>query len=631
MDTDDAGKTRRMRVKIKNWASLAAVLPALALGFAGTADAQDYQRVAPKDVPNVSEAPGDIPGSPPKLLKFDFLPKLQPAPEVASPPSAPTTKPADKSRQILSELIGIRLVPTISALNRDGAHGAGLSIESLPILDGAALKTSLAAFLHKPLTLGDLDAISAVIVDWYRTHDRPFVDVAFPEQDISTGVVQAVVTEFHAGEIRVEDNKWFSTDLLRDQIRMETGDPISAKSLNDDLAWLSQNPFRQVNLVAQKSAIPGAADFTLKAEDRLPVRVYAGYDNTGTPVLGHDRWNLGLNWGNAFWLDQQLSYQFTSSDDFWHSREKIPGKSGDPTFAAHSVSYLVPLPWRDTLTIFGSYAQAVPRVGPDLNVVGVSGQASLRYSIQLPTIPNLTHNLQFGYDFKTSNNNLEFGGQLVSAVTTEINQFPVIYAASYADDYGQTTLENTFVFSPGDLTPGNKDILFEAQANSPLTKSKYIYDHLVAARITRLPFEASWVTQVTWQSADRNLLPSEQLGAGGVDSVRGYDERAVNGSEGVLVSEELRSPAFSISKQLLDADIGDQAQILTFWDYGSVHEKQLLDGLPSGHQIESVGLGLRYLVGRFVDFRLDYGWQLRKLTPTTARSELGHVSLTVGY
>jgi hypothetical protein len=33
-------------------------------------------------------------------------------------------------------------------------------------------------------------------------------------------------------------------------------------------------------------------------------------------------------------------------------------------------------------------------------------------------------------------------------------------------------------------------------------------------------------------------LPSEQLGAGGVDSVRGYDERTADGSEGELVTAE---------------------------------------------------------------------------------------------
>src|ERR1019366_5693252 len=182
------------------------------------ARAQDYERVAPKPVPGTPQI-SDGSAPPMNLLKFDFLPQLQQSPEVATPTPSQPSAPDQKDRQILTDLVGIRLITNLSALKKDGADKIGLTIENLPMLDASALRTSLEAFLHKPLTMADLDAISAVIVDWYRSHDRPFVDVAFPEQDISTGVLQAVVTEFHAGEIRVADNNWFSTELLRDQIR----------------------------------------------------------------------------------------------------------------------------------------------------------------------------------------------------------------------------------------------------------------------------------------------------------------------------------------------------------------------------------------------------------------------------
>ena len=65
------------------------------------------------------------------------------------------------------------------------------------------------------------------------------------------------------------------------------------------------------------SDTPGATDLVLQTNDRFPFRFAAGYANNGPPVTGRDRWSLGVTWGNAFWLDQQLSYQFMSSDDFW--------------------------------------------------------------------------------------------------------------------------------------------------------------------------------------------------------------------------------------------------------------------------------------------------------------------------
>ena len=61
----------------------------------------------------------------------------------------------------------------------------------------------------------------------------------------------------------------------------------------------------------------------LETRDRFPLRLYAGYDNSGNVATGRDRWNLGFNSGNALWLDGVLSYRFTSSDDFWHHRQPL--------------------------------------------------------------------------------------------------------------------------------------------------------------------------------------------------------------------------------------------------------------------------------------------------------------------
>ena len=85
----------------------------------------------------------------------------------------------------------------------------------------------------------------------------------------------------------------------------------------------------------------------------------------------------GRELGPGFRPDQQLSYQLTASDNFWSD-------PGHATLAAHSVSYVAPLPWRDKINIFGSYSEARPLLGPDLGLVGISGQASFRYIMTLP-------------------------------------------------------------------------------------------------------------------------------------------------------------------------------------------------------------------------------------------------------
>lgn len=585
---------------------------ALAMCAAAPAAAQNFQQVAPKPVP--------LPSGP--------------LPEIVVPPLLPPEVLGPDEQQLLPELKGLVLVDTAAKIMAEGASTPGISIENLPLADAAELRAQLSAFLGKQVTFGDLTRISQTIVAWYRARNHPFVDVVFPAQDINTGVVQAVVTEFHLGEVRVTGNRWFSADLLRNYIRARSGDALDLTRLNEDLTALNQNPFRKVNVVAQKSEMVGATDLELQTEDRFPLRVYGGYDNSGTAALGFDRWNLGANWGNAFGLDQQISYQFTSSSDFWEHF----GGSTRPGLTAHSLNWLAPLPWRDRLAIFGSYSESRPRLGPDLGLTGVAAQASARYIANLPAIdlsfivPGLQagEDLQAGFDFKSTNNNLSFGGEEVSNVTTEVDQFPLTWDLSLETIFGQTAVSNTLVWSPGNLTAQNRDIFFQQQANNPYAAANYVYDTLNLTHTAPLPFGASWVTRVQAQIADHNLLPSEQLGAGGATSVRGYRERTANGSEGVVLSEELRSPPFAPLARFLPPEFADQMQLVVFWDYGTVREVHPVEGTPASIQLSGAGGGLRYLLSRFVDVRLDYGHQLLKAPGATTLDNVLHVSVTVG-
>jgi len=407
------------------------------------AQGQDFKQIAPKQIP------------------------LPPNPPAVAPPPLAAAPVADPNSVIIPVLKGLRLVDHIEKVRPNGVTGAGFLFEGLSLLRAPGAQAKLRPFLGQPVTFGGLQKIRQAIINWYRSHNHAFLDVSFPEQDISSGVLQVLVTEFHLGLVKVQGNKWFSTSLLRGEMHLRRGDPLVTSKLNEDQEWLNQNPFRRVEIIAEPSAVVGDSDLVLQTQDSFPLRAYLGYDNTGTIVTGRNRWQLGVNWGNAFWGDGQLSYQLETSDNFWHNRTAIPGLSRDPTFAAHSLNLQMPLLWHDELQIFGSYQQAVPVLGPSLGLIGINGQASIRYIWRLPNLPHVSHEeLQFGYDFKTANNNLQFGGISVSNSETEIDQFPVVYNATIVDKFGLTTIINTFVFSPGNLTNANNDAAFQPPIRS---------------------------------------------------------------------------------------------------------------------------------------------------------------------
>lgn len=552
---------------------------------------------------------------------------------LAAQDSANEPKLPAEGRIILYNLKGLRLIDAPDKLAKDGYERPGVTVDGPQILYSPGIYQRLQGFLGKPFSSATIQQVTKVITDWYTTKNRPFVAVDFPDQNAANGIVQAVVTEYRLGQVRVVGNDWFGGWLARSQISVEHGDIIDTSLLNDDLTWLNQNTYRQVKIVADKSQTEGEMDLTLQETDRFPFHVYAGYNNGGVPVIGRDQWSVGVEWANAFFLGQDLSYQFSSSDDFWLQPQNVPVGEGSASFQGHQLSWTIPLPWRDRLVFFGNYDELRPGLGKFFTQLGISWQASGRYVLELPSLNNFTEEAQFGYDFKRSNNNLAFGGFAISNSSTEIDQFPITYNAAIQDSWGRTILFDELVYSPGGLSPQNTNAAFqpsETQSGVPFAHANYTYGDLDVTRVTRLPFEATSILKAQLQLTSSNLLSSEQLGAGGIESVRGYDERTASGSEGLLLSSEFRTPPVGVIDPLFGASTGDQLQGDVFWDYGHVRDYKVSPGTPNSETLQSVGAGIHYTLDRFVDLRFEYAWQLRKPPGVKKLGSEPYLSLVIG-
>jgi hemolysin activation/secretion protein len=589
---------------------LTVCVAALMLGMMLPSRAQNYERVAPQAPPAAS------------------------APTLPVPPTPPAAPQGNAV--IIADLKGLAFVPSPEAVQKAGVATPGISLGGIAMLEQPGFAPQVAPFLGQPLTFDKLGEITRAVVEFYRANNHPLVNVVVPEQDVQGGVVQIVVTEYRVGAITVEGNKWFTASQVAAGVDLQPGDTVDSNTLLGDLDTANANSFRHVDVVYQPGTAPGTTDIVLQTQDRLPLRVYGSYDNSGQPVVGRDRWSLGFNWGNAFWLDQLLSYQLTTSNDFWHHRASIPGQPSGPEFVSHALSWSAPLPWGNRLSIFGDYEQSVPKIGTGFGETGISGQASLRDTYALPRTQSFTQAVEIGYDFKTTNNNLDFGGTLVSANSVEVDQFPLGYSANLLDRFGSTGLTTTLVWSPGGLTDANTDAAFQpgiGQSGRFGAKASYLYFRGELDRLTQLPKDFSWALRFIGQLSDRNLLDTEQLSVGGPDLLRGYDPNTINGDDGIVVSDELRAPPFSPLGKALPGGLTDQAQLLAFWDYAALspHEAVAGDFTDVGVHASSAGLGLRYTLATNLAVKLDYGWQLQRAPAAATLGQFGFISVTIGY
>lgn len=553
--------------------------------------------------------------APSRAAEPAVAPPKEPA-HSAAPAQLPQLPPAVGDNQVLiPALRGVVFVARSEDVLKS-ATATGIRTTGVPLLDANAFRTRIAPYLGKPVSFRTLKELERLTILFYREQDRPLVDVSLPEQDIVGGTVQLLVREGTLGEVRVEGNRWFDGRRIREAVRLQPGAPVRVRPLLEDVEYLERNPFRQVTPVLAPGQTPGSTDLVLKVADRLPVRVFAGYEDSGTTSLGRERFLAGINWGNGFGLEHELGYQFMAD-------------TAVNRYKAHSAYWRIPLPWRHQIALSGSYAETKGNVNQDFSSLGTSWQISGRYVAPLPQLGRYRQEFQAGFDLKSSDNDLLFGGTNVHSTSADVTQLVFRYSGGLPDTLGVTGLAVELFWGPGRITDGQSSARYQAQRAG--ADPQYAYATLHLERNWLLPSGFSLLNRLSGQVASGNLLPSEMFGIGGAASVRGYDEHWANGDQAFLASIELRTPAWSLGRCAKMPRFENRLQLLAFIDYGY---SELYDPQPqerSNQELTSIGLGFRYQLGPHLDARFDYAWRLETVGTAHWGEGRPHVSIVASF
>ena len=557
-------------------------------------------------------APSPVPGKPGTV---QTIPKVEP-PEGAQ---------RGREAVITAELKGLVFVEQEDQIKAEGVPGVEGVVASSELLQNAKFADRMRVYFGKPVTLGGLDEITREVISYFREQGFPVVNVVVPQQTVKDGVIQILAIEARVGRVKVENARWFRPDNIRSEVNLRQGDKIDANQLQDDMNWLNTNPFRTADLKFEPGVQEGTTDLVIDVNDRLPLRVYTTYDNYGIDLTGKNRQSIGFNLGNMFSLDQQAGFQYTTS---WKELFK--------SMNAYSGSYLIPLPWRNTLTLLGSYTDSQSSLAPGQTLTGDSWQVSGRYNVPLPTLDPVNHAFYAGLDFKQSSNAfLIFNTAVDSGTGSGLAPFSIFqltagYNANIPDDWGLTSFELGGFYSPGGVTGWNTTSQFQNVV--PNSCASYVYGKFNLNRTFVLPYKFTISSNFNAQLASAPLMPTEQYGLGGYNTVRGYDERSVNGENAYVFNTEFRTPPGSIFKIFGNQEVDDSFQFLAFFDYGFVGNIKPAPGLPEPTMwLMSVGPGLRYDIDRFVSVRFDWGFQLHRAPIGSVTGSRAELSVTAAY
>jgi hemolysin activation/secretion protein len=450
-------------------------------------------------------------------------------------------------------------------------------------------------YCGKTLGFSQIDELKKAILEYFVRHDRPFLYLFVPPQNVTAGVLQIVVRENKAGEIKVEGPY---AERLRRYIHIEPGSALSQGKLTKEVNFLNRHPFRRADLIVSPGKEAHTLDLEFLVEKRNSYLITAGVDNTGIPTIGRNRFYTSFTLGQPIGpLDSVISYQYTTA----YNRKR---------FDAHTLQFTAFLESGNTVSLYGGHSGVhVDLPFPNMKNHGWSNQGSLRYTGFSDTKRLWNRSITLGFDFKNTNNTVEFQ-ELMPLISRTVNLTQLMGGVEFrrSDDKNNLVFEGQIYWSPAKWLPNQTNADFNSLR--PGAQNHWVYIDAMCHWTKTLFYGSLFSLKTTFQLSSGNLLPSEQLGIGGYASVRGYDERQLNFDNGLIINAEFRAPSFSVFTKVRNQSIQDGLQFLGFADFGAGWDHNAIPGVISRNYLASVGPGIRYSLGEFFTGRLDWGVKL---------------------
>jgi len=503
-------------------------------------------------------------------------------------------------------------------------HITRFAVEGPTLMTTEEIDAALQPFTGAERTLADVQGARAALEAAYAQRGYGATQVVLPEQEITDGVVRLRAIEGRTSGVSIEGNRFFDAANIRRSLpALAEGQPLNTARLARELRLANESPVKQTNVVLKGGAEEGDLAAQARVEDQRPWRFSLGLDNTGTPETGNYRVGVGFQHANLFDRDQVLTLQYVTSP----SKPDDPGALALPpnkNVLIAGAGYHIPLySLGDSIDLVAGYANVNSGVVQNLFAVSGSGQVYAgRYNFGLPAVGGLEQKLSLGFDWRIYNNDVAPVGTSSSVVPDYVvHPLSLAYSGAYRTE-GQELL---FSVAGVQNIPGGPDgsqPTFDAVR--PGAPASYTLGRATLSYVRGLPRGLQARARFAAQYTRDELVPGEQFGIGGMESVRGFLERQFIGDRGYSGSLELYSPDFG-------ADLlppGNwRARVLAFYEFGRAYTINPQVFQPEVIGISSVGPGVRVAYGSSVTLRFDYGFQIHRGEPPSSFTSRANFSL----
>ena len=476
------------------------------------------------------------------------------------------------------------------------------TIEGNSLLPDEKIRTALAAYIGTGRGIDDLNKAAEALHQLYQKAGYPIVQVTLPAQTLSTLKVILKVLEDKLRTVTMIGNSTHNEHNIRASLPpLEQGKSLNVDRLEKAILLANENSSKQVAVNIKAGAVLGDIDAQITVNEDRVSKVITTIDNTGTASTGLNKLNVAYQNANLFNLDHALTVQYSGS------------ASHPNDIFSLSVGYHIPM-YQQGLSadLTAAYSNSNTQNGT-LYFAGRGDVLGERFNFPLPNWGDVRQKLVLGADYKKSNNSFT----ACTGTCGTITEIP--FSAMYYSQVVRPTFQgNGSLTLVANKAGSNAAAYQQASPNvGGAIQAKPTWNALRLNGSAGFKLPHDWQPRITGnaQYSSDLLIPEEQFGVGGANTVRAYPERFIAGNKGFNTNLELYTPDLGVNNLT-------NLRGLIFLDEGKVYN--FVVGMPSSIYLASYGLGLR-AADKNTSLKLDLGGVLKPYSNGTTTVKKGVV------
>ncbi len=533
------------------------------------------------------------------------LPAVPPQPAPVSPPILPPPSELLKPSEVAPRLPAddAEAISPEATLCITGFRVLGSTVFSAEQLEQAinqALREVVgAANQSQPdcpwqLTFAQLLRARSAVTELYVEQGYVTSGAFLPaNQRLQKGVVTLQVIEGRLVDIDVDGTKRLKPGYISRRLNVAAAPPFNVNDLLAGLRLLQLDPLIEtITAELQPGTAIGTSRLAVKVAEADSFRMQAGLDNYRSPSIGSFQRLIGLQQGNLLGFGDRLNIFYFNTDG---SNEV-------------DLSYTVPVnPYNGTVQFATRFLEnrVVDGAFQPLDISAKANEYVLTFQQPVVQTPDSQLNLGVSLGRRFSQTRLGFD---------DIGPFPlspgadslgrtVISALAFSQSWTKRqpqqvlALQSQFVLGLGGFLGGT------VNSDPEVPDNRFFVWEGQGQLVRRLGRDGLLLFRGGAQLAANALLPVEQIGIGGQQTVRGYRQNDLLTDSGLLASIEARLPIMRLPK------VGGLLQVTPFLDTG--YGWNVRGATPSNNTLVGIGTGLLWQQQN-LSVRFDWGIPLTK-------------------